>query len=72
MLLAELLEALQRIGRQGALGMAAQEFVERLVQLGAALGGTQFRFERIERLEIEDAPRIEAVRIASPLLDARH
>src|SRR5918993_926895 len=50
--------------------MGGQELVQRVVQRAAAIGGAELGLERIERLQSQDAPRIEAVRIAPPLLDA--
>ena len=59
------------VGRQQAGGMCLQELVERVVQRRAAIGRAQLGFQRIERLQPQDAPRIEPVGIAPPLLDAR-
>src|SRR5580704_19165717 len=51
--------------------MCLQELVEGIVQCRAAVGGAKFLFQWFERLQSQDASRIEPVGIASPLLDAR-
>ena len=71
MLFAQGFEVSERIGWQHARGMRLQELIERIVQGRAAIGGAEFGLQRIERLQPQDAPRIEAIGIAPPLLDAR-
>ena len=70
MLLAQRLELADGVGRQQAGRICLQEFVERIVQRRAAVGGAQLGLQRLERLQPEDAPGIEPVGIAPPLLDA--
>src|SRR5215207_10674226 len=50
--------------------MGGQELVQCVVQRAAAIGGPELGLERIEHVQSQDAPCIEAVRVAAPLLDA--
>src|SRR5260370_18049258 len=72
MLFAQSLEAGEGIAWQQARGMGLEELVESIMQGRTAVGGAEFGFQRIEPVESEDAPGVQAVGVTSPFLAARH